>query len=321
LSVASVLGQGSTFTLMIPAGSLKDVRMIDHPTEAVRDTAEHARLLPLQGMRVLLAEDGYDNREFVRDVLYRAGATIKCVENGQQAVAEAQAATFDVILMDMNMPHMDGYEATRLLRSRGCDRPILALTANAMSDDGQRCKEAGCNEHLAKPIDRSRLIHALRAYAADKTTSDDNAPFDQDAAGNAVPDAVHSAATTTAPPPPSSDASSAQGDVMLSAFRDDPEMAMILGEFIGRLNGQVAAMQQAHLEDRYEDLQRLAHRLKGAGGSYGYPLLTDASKKLEDACKVGDGNAANIAIGQVAAICQAIQRGFAPYALTERATP
>ena len=112
-------------------------------------------------MRILLAEDGYDNREFVRDVLRRAGAEVEYVENGRRAVAEAEAKTFDVILMDMNMPEMDGYEATRLLRSRGYARPILALTANAMSDDSDRCKEAGCNEHLAKPIDRARLIRSL----------------------------------------------------------------------------------------------------------------------------------------------------------------
>ncbi len=155
LTVASTWGRGSTFTLMIPSGSLNGTRMIEQPAEAVRDAADHAGSLPLQGMHVLLAEDGYDNREFVRDVLHRAGADVTCVEDGQRAVAEAQAGTFGVILMDMNMPLMDGYEATRLLRSRGYTRPILALTANAMSDDGQRCKEAGCNEHLAKPIDRA----------------------------------------------------------------------------------------------------------------------------------------------------------------------
>ena len=254
----------------------------------------------------------------MRDVLYRAGAEVQCVEDGQQAVAEAQAQTFHVILMDMNMPQMDGYEATRLLRSRGYSRPILALTANVMSDDGERCREAGCNEHLAKPIDRSRLIRSLVAYAGGQTAADGAARPDREGGCAAASDAAAAAEATLAQPAPHSDDSCNEGEVMVSAFRDDPEMVMILGEFIGRLNGQVAAMRQAYDDERYEELQRLAHRLKGAGGSYGYPLLTDASKKLEDAGKARDGDAAKTAIDDVAAMCAAIQRGYAPYALTER---
>jgi HPt (histidine-containing phosphotransfer) domain-containing protein len=216
----------------------------------------------------------------------------------------------------MNMPHMDGYEATRLLRVSGYQRPILALTANAMSDDDQRCKEAGCNEHLAKPIDRSYLIQSLLAYAGDKAAAD-SPPGQKEVAGAVCSDVPTAAAKANAIPPRPG-AASVHGDVMLSAYRDDPEMAMILGEFIGRLSGQVTAMRQAYAEDRLEDLQRFAHRLKGAGGSYGYPLLTEASKKLEDACKAGDVNAAQVAIDDVATKCQAIQRGYAPYALAER---
>ena len=149
-------------------------------------------------MRVLLAEDGYDNREFVRDVLCRAGAEVQCVENGQQAVAATQAETFDVILMDMNMPHMDGYEATRLLRGRDYTRPILALTANAMSDDGDRCKQAGCNEHLAKPIDRARLIQALIAYGR-KPPAEGTRP-DRDGGGDSA--SLSPAAKPRVPLPP-----------------------------------------------------------------------------------------------------------------------
>jgi HPt (histidine-containing phosphotransfer) domain-containing protein len=118
-----------------------------------------------------------------------------------------------------------------------------------------------------------------------------------------------------------SEDSSAEGEVVVSAFRDDPEMAMILGEFVGRLNAQVVAMQQAYADDRHDELQRLAHRLKGAGGSYGYALLTDASKKLEDAVKTRDGNVAKAAIDEISAMCLAIQRGYAPNALAGRTAP
>jgi HPt (histidine-containing phosphotransfer) domain-containing protein len=98
---------------------------------------------------------------------------------------------------------------------------------------------------------------------------------------------------------------------MVSAFSDDPEMAMILGEFVGRLDDQVEAMQQAYDNGLHEELQRLGHRLKGAGGSYGYPLLTNAGKQLEDAVKAGDRSAAKAAIETIAKMCRAIQNGYA----------
>jgi PAS domain S-box-containing protein len=305
LTVASQWGQGSAFTASVPTGSLDGVPMIEHPVEAEQSAAGHFPTPPkeLMGMRVLLAEDGYDNREFVRDVLRRAGADVECVEDGQRAVAEALANSFDVILMDMNMPVLDGYEATQLLRSRGYTGPILALTANAMSDDSARCKEAGCNEHLSKPIDRVRLIRSLMAYA--RTVSAGATPRQRLTGGGAAP----------------ADGLAAAGEAMVSAFSNDPEMAMILGEFIGRLDAQIAAMRQAYADGRQEELQRLAHRLKGAGGSYGYPLLTDASKKLEEAVKTRAWGDASLTIDGIAAMCAAIQRGYAPNALTGSTVP
>ena len=80
-----------------------------------------------------------------------------------------QSSTLDMILMDINMPEMDGCEATRRLRDGGYTRPILALTANAMLADVERCRQAGCDEHLAKPIDRHRLLQTIAAYVKRKT--------------------------------------------------------------------------------------------------------------------------------------------------------
>ena len=303
LTVASTWGKGSTFTLTVPTGDLANVRMLDRPAEVDRDAAAHVSLPPsedLKGMHVLLAEDGYDNRELIRNVLRKAGAQVECVENGRLAVDKAEAGGFDMILMDMNMPEMDGYEATRLLRERGYNRPILALTANAMSDDCARCKEAGCSEYLAKPIDRTQLISMITQSAGKNTIAD----------GTAV--------QPSPPPPAPPEQPPEEGEKMVSQFSDDPEMSIILGEFVGRLDGQVEAMRQAYANAQYEELQRLGHRLKGAGGSYGYPLLTNAGKQLEDAVKAGDHGAAKPAIDTIATMCRAIHNGYAPNALAGR---
>ena len=94
-------------------------------------------------------------------MLNLAGAQVELAENGEEAVAKALGESFDVILMDLQMPGMDGYEATTLLRSKGYKKPIIALTAHTMKEDMKRCLEVGFDQHLRKPVDREGLLREI----------------------------------------------------------------------------------------------------------------------------------------------------------------
>ena len=116
--------------------------------------------------RILLVEDAFGNQQLIAHVLRNAGAEVSVAENGQIAVDLVLAATpagssFDIILMDIQMPVMDGYEATKRLRSAGCVTPIIALTANSADGHRQKCLDAGCDDYMTKPCDWAVLLKRL----------------------------------------------------------------------------------------------------------------------------------------------------------------
>jgi signal transduction histidine kinase/AmiR/NasT family two-component response regulator len=165
----SEAGVGSTFTVTIATGPLSGVRMIE--PSAPRSTMLETGQIPqvqnsLADCRVLLAEDGVDNQRLISFVLKKAGARVSLVENGQAAMEQALEAQnagqpFHVILMDIQMPVMDGYTATSRLRAGGYSGAIVGLTAHTMSGDRDRCIAAGCDDYATKPIDRAKLVSLI----------------------------------------------------------------------------------------------------------------------------------------------------------------
>jgi PAS domain S-box-containing protein len=174
ITVTSTPGQGSCFVLRIATGNVGPVKLVEpadnvqswhRQAERPANDDERTRI----DARVLLVEDGPDNQRLIASLLRKGGATVDIADNGEVGMrraraAEASGTPYDVILMDMQMPVVDGYEATRGLRAAGYTRPIIALTAHAMDQDRQRCLAVGCNDYITKPVTRAGLIAAIAAH-------------------------------------------------------------------------------------------------------------------------------------------------------------
>jgi CheY-like chemotaxis protein len=121
---------------------------------------------PLTGLRVLVVEDGKINQIVARRMLEDSGAIVEIAENGKIGFERIQSAPtdFDVVLMDMQMPVMDGYEATFRLRQMGYKKPIIAVTAHALTGDCEKTLLVGCNAYISKPMDRNKLIDTILRF-------------------------------------------------------------------------------------------------------------------------------------------------------------
>lgn len=170
IEVESTPGAGSRFRLRLDPGPLTRAGLL-HALVANDDSrlAAPDPTAPCLPGRVLLAEDTKDTRALLRHFLTRGGLTVEIAENGREALEKALAARdseepFDVVLMDMHMPELDGYEATRALRAADYALPIVALTAHAMAGEREKCLAAGCDDYAAKPIDRATLLAVVRRW-------------------------------------------------------------------------------------------------------------------------------------------------------------
>jgi signal transduction histidine kinase/CheY-like chemotaxis protein/HPt (histidine-containing phosphotransfer) domain-containing protein len=261
IEVESLFGAGTRFALVLPTGPLDGRAMITDTSEAMRcgqsargeaqgacaaSGSEHIKA------RILLAEDGPENQVVIAAYLRRVGAEVIVADDGREAVAQAQAQSFDVILMDMQMPYLDGYGAAARIRAAGLAVPIIALTAHAMSQDRDRCLYAGCTDYLAKPVSRSDLLATVRRYVQGAHSVYGVAPV-----APADAPAIHPCA------------------------EDDPVVQQHLPEFVAQLHTRVQAMLAAAADQDLAELARQTHQLKGTGTVYGFPQITAAAAEAE----------------------------------------
>ncbi len=266
IRVQSDPGRGSQFTLSI------DPWLAASETES--DVTPPGDPLPNAGpfslrARILLAEDGVDNQRLISHFLRHAGAEVVVTENGKVAVETALAGRFDLILMDLQMPVMDGRTATTTLRAAGWTGPIVALTAHAFIEERQACLAAGFSGFLAKPINRELLIREVQ----------DSLPK-----------------------------TSGRAECIRSQFANQPVMAELLNLYVADLPGIVSDIDRLMAGNDVAGLQIVAHRLRGSGGGYGFPQISAAAAALEDQLKTQSGlSASRGAADALAAVLQSVE--------------
>jgi len=227
----------------------------------------------LRGARVLLVEDNEFNREVALGLLEDAHLNIEQAENGQTAVQMIKKNDYDIVLMDMQMPVMDGLAATKTIRSiPGCrSLPIIAMTANAMAGDREKCLQAGMNDHLAKPIDPDRLFETLLRWIPSRAA------------------AATAQATGASAPAGASNAFVIPGIDTVTALQrsggNRTRYESLLTRFADSQSGAVSEIRAALAAHDPATAQRIAHSLKGASANLGASCLAATAAKAEEAIK------------------------------------
>jgi len=257
IEITTQVGKGSTFTLTVTVKLPKKEALLQSGKRHKRKTEKakvHVDRAPFQA-RILLVEDMPDVRKVICAVLDRFGLKTEVAEDGRVACERAsnsltEGSPYDLILMDIQMPIMDGCEATRWLRQHGWQRPIVALTAYAMPADREKCLNAGCDDYLAKPINIAELQNILKRHLGQ---------------GNIAADLFKESKEKS------------QG-ILKSGVLDPAVVAKLMRQFLEELPGRAERIGKACVDKDRTQLMHLTHQLKGAAGIYGLNQISETAR-------------------------------------------
>ena len=280
INLHSQAGEGSSFWFDIPLAGISAAELAAEQARraASRQRDSQTPQATFSG-RVLIAEDNPANQMITQSLLARLGLSSDVVANGLEAVEALRSRPYDLVLMDIGMPEMDGIEATRAIRSLqgpAAHTPIIALTAHVMSGEREDVLSQGLDDYLSKPVDRTELSQCLARWLPDTSR------------------------TTPAAQPSAGDGSNPEADTLIDSgilqqlFEEvGNEMApQVLATFITELKDQTAALDTASGRSDLDALGKAAHRLKGSAASFGATRLSTALAELEQAARSGDINTA-----------------------------
>jgi len=278
LTVKSQPNVGSEFIVKVAVGDSQEahfIQSLDQLGEREHDDQEMQEMTELCG-EVLLAEDNENNQRLLTLYLTRMGLQVTHAENGAGAVTLASNRPFDLVVMDMQMPVMSGIDAVRQLRKGGYVQPIIALTANATSEDRRQCLEAGCNDFLTKPVTRENLYRVVAQFL-----------------------------TPVAP------TRSEQIEPLHSVLSEEgPEFADIVRQFIVKLPDAINTIETTYHARDWQTFREAVHNLKGMGGGFGFPQLTEHSAEIENLLNQDAYTAIAPVIAELQHLARRIQAGL-----------
>jgi PAS domain S-box-containing protein len=276
LTLTSEKGKGSAFSLVIPAGVDLAAQPLLNRQEIIDDIITDISKTKQGNFSgcVLVAEDVKSNQMLMKFLLDRVGLKVTIAENGAEAVNKALGQKFDLIFMDIQMPQVDGYEATRTLRSKGIKTPIVALTAGAMEGDDKKCIDAGCDDYLSKPVVLSKLIETLSKYL-----ENDVLPKDGVSTARHDNDKVNENYLSQMDIPDNEKI--IDWAQVTACGLDEQSMKEIIPTYMNdnkeHLRGLITAVKTSNAKD----VQSHAHAIKGAGRNLGVARLSELAGQLQ----------------------------------------
>ncbi len=275
LTLTSQVGKGSVFSIVIPAGlDVTKQPFLDRHNIAGywENESDKGDKMKFSG-KVLVAEDVKTNQMLIKALLEKMGIEVTIAEDGNQAMQKALAREFDLIFMDIQMPYVDGYEATRALRAEGITIPIIALTANAMKGDDKKCIEAGCDDYLSKPIIYSKLVETIGKYLGGAVPPESADLVDEFISSKTDENHAHRVKNL--------DEVVIDWAQITANGLDEQLMKEIIPTYIKDNKEHIRELITAVRKGKTKDAKSHAHAIKGAGRNMGAAKLSELAGQLE----------------------------------------